>query len=79
VVTETWAEPLHAITDEEAMLEGIEEVRNPVCGAVYYKAGDAQAITPKLCYEVLWEQINGRGSWAANPLVWRIGFRLRDD
>jgi hypothetical protein len=76
-ITETWHEDLHAITDEEALLEGIEERRNTT-GGTYYSAGpDIQAITPVMAYSMLWNAINGE-TWNRNPRVWRIGYRRRD-
>lgn len=31
--------------------------------------------TAKCSYQVLWESINGHGSWATNPWVWCVSFK----
>lgn len=71
-------ERLQDISEEDAKAEGIEphEVRQfAIFGlskaeraAVYRDA----AVGP---YQGLWEQINGAGSWDANPFVWVIEFK----
>ncbi|TWI69016.1 hypothetical protein IP91_00081 [Pseudoduganella lurida] len=35
----------------------------------------AQGADPRQWYAELWENINGAGSWAANPWVWALEFR----
>lgn len=57
-------ERLQEISDEDSLAEGIY----PTSAGLYPGS-------PRAAYQKLWEQINGPGSWAANPWVWVIEFK----
>lgn len=67
-VTDTRVERLQDISEADAIAEGAAGGHGaiPVYG---YSA------TPVEHYRWLWDQINGSGSWDANPWVWMIEFR----
>lgn len=67
-ITAVHVERLQDISEEDARAEGVKR-HAPGCVAdVAYRAP----------YRTLWESINGRGSWYANPWVWVICFRRID-
>jgi hypothetical protein len=53
-------ERLQDISEKDALAEGIE----------HFVPDD-----PRKEYRLLWEDINGAGSWGANPCVWVVEFR----
>lgn len=63
-VTGVRVERLQDISEADAIAEGIERADTgiPICDA-------------KTWYRVLWEQINGAGSWDAKPWVWVVEFK----
>lgn len=63
-VTGVRVERLHDISEADATAEGAS-AKHTV---------DAN-YTAREAYAVLWEQINGGGSWDANPWVWVINFK----
>lgn len=59
-ITNVRLERLQDISEKDAAVEG------------YASDGDESA---RIWYAMLWEKINGEGSWAANPWVWVIDFK----
>ena len=57
-------EPLQAITEDDALREGVRG------DLVAYGTDSARE-----AFRILWDKINGeRCAWAENPLVWRVEF-----
>jgi hypothetical protein len=64
-------ERLQDITEEQAITEGI--LRD---GSGWRGGKDLPwCASPIGAFRILWESINGRGSWDANPWVWAIHFK----
>jgi hypothetical protein len=61
-------ERLHNISEADAIAEGCAGGHGAIPGYGY-------SATPCEHYQWLWEQINGAGSWSANPWVWVVSFR----
>lgn len=62
-------ERLQAISEHDAIAEGIEPVAGSTTG--WFS-------NPVDNYRSLWERINGTGSWNANPWIWVVEFRRRE-
>lgn len=74
-ITDVRVERLQDISEADAIAEGISEF----IGGWWCEHDDAEQIagtTPQEGYRHLWERINGKGSWDANPWVWAISFRM---
>lgn len=72
-VTGVRVERLQAISGADALAEG---VGRPLGTSLAY--GCVTDAWNQREYSVLWEQINGAGSWAANPWVWVVEFAVAE-
>lgn len=68
-VTGVRVEALQDIDLADALAEGISDT-----GALILDSAGNEQGGPIAEYAVLWEQINGTGSWYANPFVWCVSF-----
>lgn len=80
-VTAVKVERLQDISAEDAKAEGCGDATHPDMAALFAEAPGAYAahmatggIDPVTLFEVLWESINGPGSWEANPWVAAYSF-----
>lgn len=81
-ITDVRVERLQDISDEDAIAEGITvSPDDPTLWLQYGgKSWDDQGVwltDLRRSYCSLWSQINGADSWAANPWVWAVSFRVR--
>lgn len=67
-ITEVRVERLQDISEVDAIAEGLTQTAN---GS--WLPGPCDH--PEWAYHQLWDQINGPGSWDANPWVWVLSFR----
>ncbi len=79
-ITEVRVERLQAISEADAKAEGITNGEHDPGIDKGGKPGwcygqDKYAGTPRHAYELLWESINGPGSWDATPWVWVVSFK----
>lgn len=78
-ITGVRVERLNDLSESDAIAEGIEPVRQ--IWKLYGKRqpGTAEATgQPRKSYVSLWEAINGPGSWVANPWVWVVEFKRKE-
>lgn len=67
-ITEIRVQRLLDIGEADCLAEGAPGGHGVIPGYAY-------AATPFEHYRAVWEQINGAGSWDANPWVWAVTFR----
>lgn len=78
-VTGVRVEPLQDISREDAIAEGIERVGGGVLRWENWATGieGMHGMSPQAAYALLWNYINGPGSWDANPWICAISFDVR--
>jgi hypothetical protein len=84
-ITKVWPERLHDISEQDALAEGVRRFTKDgdlmkfwACDPCDGPLKCAWADLPRNAteaYAALWEAINGRGSWGANPWVWVVEFK----
>lgn len=75
-VTDVRVERLQDISEADAQAEGVTPKWEPGCSGRLMDAFGGFSFRPAAsAYAELWEQINGPGSWDANPWVWVIEFK----
>lgn len=75
-ITGVRVERLNDISDADAEAEGLSKFPHKGDFAYAWKDGDKHGhATATGAYRNLWEEINGPGSWDANPWVWVVEFK----
>lgn len=76
-ITEVRVERLQDIGEADAIAEGLIRNLPPLEGWRAMESDSWPIFTnPVRSYAGLWNHINGKGAWAANPWVWALTFRV---
>ena len=76
-ITGVRVERLQDISEADAIAEGVVPMWEPGCSGRLMEALGGYSFRPAAsAYALLWESINGPGSWDANPWVWCISFKV---
>ncbi|WKL57275.1 hypothetical protein Q1W73_16655 [Asticcacaulis sp. ZE23SCel15] len=67
-ITDIRVEALQDISEADAIAEGCKGINCP--------PDHNDDLSPQEEYRTLWETINGKGSWNANPWVWVVEFKV---
>jgi hypothetical protein len=75
-ITNVRVERLQAISNTDAIAEGLKPVNSPLRPEPMWSIGPgSHCAYPRDAFMVLWASIYGLDSWRFNPLVWVIGFK----
>lgn len=75
-ISEVRVERLQDISETDARAEGVSESALSERSLERFRNMKPWPELYRPMYSLLWDQINGDGSWAANPLVWAISFSV---
>lgn len=78
LVSRVWVEPLQAISNADAIAEGVERNDPRVGGWRDYQGQLTSAMSARESYASLWMKLHGRDSWKSNPDVVAIEFAVRE-
>ena len=74
-VTDVRVERLQAISEDDALAEGIDTEGDDYLEGEGWKAAGSAISPERYAFASLWRRINGDASWDVNPWVWVVGFR----
>lgn len=74
-VTGVRVERLQAISEDDALSEGIDTEGDDYLNGEGWKAAGSAISPERYAFASLWRRINGDASWDANPWVWVVEFR----